>query len=361
MKSRSGSYEQSVKLFNWEMNPFNFRILPDLFVGYSDELEKLTEVVRSNEKFSLLLGPTGSGKTTLLRHILSKFGDSHGTIYLPKPPKNPQDLVEILNRFTSKGILCRLFSRKNNINLYNLSENVNKKMKKGRIIMLVDESHESSVDTLEWLRTITDQVDNLGIVLAGLPVLDNVLRENLETFMLRVNMKIELTNLTRSETRELIKKRIEWAGGDDVKPFTSEAIDFIYEKTSGFPREIIRICNELVKSAVKKNISTIDLNFLKETEAGSAPIRRMQMGSIEDLPQRQREILNLIGKKGEMSPSEIVEELDVKEYKDKPNAIRSVNNILKRLLKEGMLLRKEKGRSYKYTLSEKIKTFMVNA
>lgn len=361
MKSRSNSDEQSVKLFNWEMNPFNFRILPELFVGYSEEREKLIELVRSNEKFSLLLGPTGSGKTTLLRHILSKFSDSYETLYLPKPPKNPQDLVDILNRFTSRGILGRVFSRKKNINLYNLSESVNKKMKKMKIIMLVDESHESSVDTLEWLRTITDQVDNLGIVLAGLPILDNVLRENLETFMFRVNTKIELTNLTRSETRELIKKRIEWAGGDDVKPFTSEAIDFIYEKTNGFPREVIRTCNELIRNAIRKNISTVDLNFLKETETGPSQMRRMPMGSIEDLPQKQREILTLIGKKGEMSPSEIVEKLNIDEYKDKPNAIRSINNILKRLLKEGMLLRKEKGRSYKYMLSEKIKTFMVNA
>jgi type II secretory pathway predicted ATPase ExeA len=361
MKSGSGRDENHVKLFGWNTNPFNFRILPDLFVGYSDEIDKITGVIKSNEKFSLLLGPTGSGKTTLMKHITKKFGRTHNIIYLPKPPKDPKDLTTIFMNFTRPGIIERLFSRSRKINLYNLSEYVNRKMKKNSIIMLVDEGHESSVEALEWLRTITDQVDNLSVMLAGLPVLDSMLKENLETFTCRVNARIHLSNLTRSETRELIKKRIEWAGGDDVKPFTSEAIEYIYDKTGGFPREVIKLCNELVQKAVKKNITTIDANFMREDAEPAAAAKRVSLSSMDELPDRQKEILYLLGKHTEMTPSEIVSRIDSDEYKDKSNAIRSVNNILKRLLKEGLIARKGKGRSYKYMLSEKTRTLMVNA
>jgi len=52
--------------------------------------------------------------------------------------------------------------------------------------------------------------------------------------------------------------------------------------------------------------------------------------------------------------------MDLSEYKDKHNAVRSVNNILKRLLKDEFLTRKGKGKSYQYMVSEKIKTLLVN-
>ena len=230
-------------------------------------------------------------------------------------------------------------------------------MGKKSFVMLVDESHEASIETMEWLRTLTDHADNLSIVLAGLPVLDSMLRNNLETFTRRISVKVELTNLTKTETRELIKRRIEWVGGDDIKPFTQEAVEAIYEKTGGFPREIIRICNELVQKSFERKISTVDSNFLKEINSPS--LQRVSINEISGLPAKQQEILKLLGEHHELRPSELVEKISQDSYKNKENAVRSVNNILKRLLNEGLIVRKGKGKSFQYSLADKTRTLMV--
>jgi len=261
--------------------------------------------------------------------------------------------------FIDFGILERLFSNRKNLNLYNLSDWMNKKMKNKKAVIFIDESHEASIETLEWLRTLTDQIDNLSTVITGLPVIESVLGNNLETFMRRVNTKVELTNLTKSETRELIKKRIEWVGGDDIKPFTSETIEYIYEKTGGFPREIIRACNDLVKKSIENKISTIDMNFLKDSDIKTP--RRVSFASLSSLPSKQRDILEILTKNGELTPSEIVDKMNLEAYRSKDNAIRSVNNILKRLVREELILRKRRGKSYQYTLSDKMRTLLVDA
>lgn len=350
--------EKYVKLFSWNENPFSFKILPTLFVGYMKEIDNILDNIRSMDKFSLLLGPTGSGKTTLLKFITDKF-DGKNIFYLSKPPKNPEDWVDIFTNFIGLGVVERIFSRRKNLNLYNLSEWVNKRIKKRNIVLLLDEGHEATLETLEWLRTLTDQIDNLSIVIAGLPTLEQILKENLETFTRRVNTKIELTNLTKSETRELVKKRVEWAGGNDIRPFTSGTIQIIYEKTGGFPREVIKVCNDLVQKAIERNISTIDPNFLEEIDE-KAP-KRVSLGSVNNLPSRQKLVLEILNKHKELTPSEAVSKIELEGYKDKENAIRSINNILKRLLEDELVSRKRTGKTFYYRLSDRVKTMMVNA
>ena len=358
MNSDMNLSEKYMNMFSWKENPFSFKILPDLFVGYLKEMERISTSIQNKDKFFLLVGPTGSGKTTLMKFLTKKFDKEKMIFYLSKPPGKPEDWVKIFTNFIGFGILERLFSRRTP-DIYNLSEWVNKKMKNKDMVLLVDESHEASIETLEWLRTLTDQIDNLSIVIAGLPTLESILRDNLETFTRRVNIRVELANLTKSETRELIKRRIEWAGGEDIKPFTSETIEHIYEKTGGFPREVIRICNDLAQKAIENHISTIDMNFLEDSEV-TAP-KRIHLGSMDALPSKQRNILEILGKHGELTPAEIVEKMDLDAYKSRDNAIRSINNILKRLVKEGMLIRKRRGKSYQYAVSDKITTLMVNA
>mgnify|MGYP000666252398 CR=1 FL=1 len=217
--------------------------------------------------------------------------------------------------------------------------------------MLIDECHESSFESLEWLRTLTDHIDNLSIVMAALPVFESMLKSNLESFMRRINTRIELTNLTKPETRELIKKRIEHIGGNDIRPFTSGSIDYIYEASAGFPREILRICNELLQKALERNISTIDSDFVKENETGE---KRVSLETVNVLPSRQKMILDVIAEQGEITPPEIVSSINIEEYKNKDNALRSVNNLLRRLMADGFIERKKVGKTYKYSIAKKL-------
>ena len=351
--------EKRIKeLFNWNENPFSFRIIPETFVGYERDIERLYQSIKDGEKFSLVIGPTGSGKTTLMKSIAKEFEKEYKyVIYLPKPPKYSEDWIVVFESVIKPRILGSLLFRKKNLNLYNLSDYVNKKLNGQKCLMFVDECHESSQESLEWLRALTDHIDNLSVVIAGLPVFESILKEKLESLMRRINTRIELTNLTKSETRELIKRRIEYSGGDDIKPFTSETIEYIYEVTGGFPREVLRVCNELVRKALEKNISTIDGEFVKEMQT---PEDRVSLKTINALPERQKTILKVLAEKGEMSPSEIVSSISIDEYKNRDNAIRSVNNLLRRLMAEGFVYRKRTGKTYKYAISGKFHTMMVD-
>jgi len=353
-------YSESIeRLFSWESNPFVFQILPELFVGYGRETESLVDGLQSGNKFSLVLGPTGSGKTTLIKSIINRLSSEFDhVIYLPKPPRDHMDWVSVFHDFTRSGILKSIFSRGNGVSVYNLSEVVNNRLSGKKVLLLIDECQESSVESMEWLRALTDHIQNLYIVMAALPVFENTLKSSLESFLRRVGTRVELTTLTRSETRELVKKRITHTGGDDIKPFTSGTLDYVYQRTGGFPREILRVCDELVKQAIEKNISTIDTDFIKETHQ---PEQRLSIEVLDTLPERQRLILDTLSREGKMTPSEIIDALDIEEYKNRDNAIRSVNNLLRRLMKDGLIERKRIGKTYKYVVSSKFQTLMVEA
>lgn len=348
------------ELFHWNSNPFAFKIMPELFVGHNAEVEKIISGMTNGSKLSLLLGPTGSGKTTMIRNVVSKIRQNGNMkiIYIQKPPKDPKDWILIFDSLVKPGFIKSIFSRSKSITLYDLCEHVNKKLGDRRCLLFVDEAHEASIESMEWLRTLMDHVDNLHILMAGLPVLENILKEKLETFIRRITSKIELTNLNKSEMRELMKKRIESSGGNDIYPFTAETVNFIYDKTGGFPREVLRMCNELTEKAMERNITNIDLDFIKESTTVESKI---SIEMINELPEKQRELLEMLASKGEMTPSEIIKNVNKKEYKNRDNAVRAVNNILRRLMKDKLVERKRIGKAYKYKISTKYQTLMVTA
>jgi DNA-binding MarR family transcriptional regulator len=144
--------------------------------------------------------------------------------------------------------------------------------------------------------------------------------------------------------------------GSNVKnPFTKEAIKIIYEETGGFPREILRLCDFAVNKAIEKNLDMINADIFKEKE--KEPITQF---SLDDMPRRQREVLEAIIE-NKNTPNEILEYIDLSKYKSRYHALRSVNNILQRLIKEGYVERRKHGKTYYYTLSPKLRNLLVKA
>ncbi len=342
----------------WKENPFSLRILPQLFVGYSAELADLVQNIQNSEKITLLIGPTGAGKTTLLRKLIEVMGKNYAILYVTKPPQDPEDFVHIFKTALKPSLLDRLLSR-DRITLYELPSYANRKLKDRRAVLLIDECHEAPVHVLEWLRTISDQVDSLSVIMAGLPVLETTLEQNLETLLNRVTGHVELTSLSRVEVEELVCKRIEFAGGSGTGPFSSGALDVIYQKTGGFPRNVLKMCDDLIRSGAEQGVRTIDAALAESTRTPEMP--QVSANFIDTLPEKQKEILKMLSGSGPLSPTEIAEKMGMEDYKTEDHASRSVNNILRRLMEADCILREKRGKGFVYKPSPKVRTLFATA
>lgn len=361
--------ENWLNQLKWKENPFTLKIDPSLFVGYEDQLKKLISHIREGHKVALVTGSTGSGKTTLLKLMETDLDRDYDVLYISKPPRK-EDLKDIFLSKYKIPFLQRLFGVK--VGLHDLHVHLNKKLGQKKLLMLLDETHEADIEVLKWLRTISDQVDNMQIVLAGLSTVEDMLRNNLETLRSRIMTHIELINLKREDSRELISKRIKSVGGEDTAPFTEKCVNEIYGLTGGFPREILKICNKLVQKAIEENKLEIDsVNLYLKSESSTEEQEKeepkesveimLKKDFMNDLSYKQRKIIHLLDENKELFPSDIAEKLGFDKYKSKQHAVRSVNNILKRLSKMGYVDRKSMGKGFVYFLNIKTKNLLIKS
>jgi len=328
-------------------------------VGYSDQCDSLLSHVFNLHKFASIIGPTGSGKTTMLLWLRSQLMAYKKFLpyYIPKPPRLSKNLINIFKSMFGFNFLDKVRFRE--LSLFNLSRFIRRRLKKKHLVLLIDETHEASITNLEWIRTLTDSVPNMTIILAALPVFEKKIETRLPTLFMRITTKTYLDNLSKPEVESLISKRIENVDGNGLKPFSYNSIDRIYEITGGFPREIIKTCDKLIKQAALKNITTINASFIDQVIQLSPALQPMELQAT--LSKKQKQILKILNENPNLTPSSIIDHLDISSYKNKSNAIRSVNNILKRLLRNDLIQRKRLGNTYVYNLTPKSKTFFTEA
>ena len=354
------NFYEYYKKFDWSSNPFTFTISPRLMVGYSSQLESILTHIFNLHKIALVIGATGSGKTTLLTWLddfINTNKDGFQSFYIPKPPSDEKSMILLFKSLFNFSLFDRLMFKE--IDVVNLPKFLIKKTRKTKTVLLIDESHECPVEVLEWLRTLSDVVPNILIVFAGLSTFENTIETKLPTLSMRVVTKVYLESLSDVETESLIRKRIESVGGKGLGPFSPEAVIRIFEITGGFPREIIKACDKLVRVAAEKNISSINRSFVDQVLKESQIPKQVEIKT--SLSKKQKDILTILNNDPNLNPTEIVERLGIGEYKDKNNAIRSVNNILKRLMRDGLVNRKKLGNTYVYFLSGKAKTLLAEA
>ncbi len=352
--------------FGWKRNPFTLVVSPEIFIGYEDQREAIISHIEEGQKICLVSGPTGAGKTTLLLWIKGYFDKTLKTYYVPKPPAKTKEFVPLFLDIFPMSFFEKILKKKPNI--FKLHDYIKSKLKDKSLLLLIDEAHETTKDVLEWLRVLVDQT-NIILVIAGLPNLEYRIKEKLETFDQRITTRVFLEHLSEQETHELVLKRIQWAGGENLAPFTEEAIREIHFKTNGFPREVLKLCDKLIHKAAEKDIEIIDGSFVKEySEFEEAKPEEVKVSfepkprtEIKDLPSKQRRVLEILSKNTWLTPTQIAEKLGTERYKTQHHAIRSVNNILKRLLLEGYVQREARGKAFVYSLTPRARAYFVEA
>ena len=134
-----------------------------------------------------------------------------------------------------------------------------------------------------------------------------------------------------------------------------EAIDAIYERTHGFPREVLRVCNNMINEAIEKNefvirprLVTYEVKKEKETT-----------NVMETLTPMQRRVIELL--KNPLTPGQLADMLDLGKYKTRQHAVRSVNNVLKTLLRDNLVERTKEDKAYIYHLAPRVKTLVIKS
>jgi len=355
---------------NWSFNPFVFDICPQYMVGFEKYIGDIGSATEQNFKYILITAPTGSGKTMLMNSLCKTPDGDFNYIYLSKPPRNPDELSKIIAGMLIEkkrkdqnfiaSILERLmdmFKRKEEVTLYNINAFIERNSLKKKVVLLIDEAHETNIETLEWIRTITDTTANMTTVMAGLPILKKEKLMQLGTFMQRISLDISIDPLSKSQSAELVKKRIALAKGNMIDPFTADCLELIHKQSGGFPRETIKICNDLINKAIAQNITIIDASCMEDKKQEEKSV----VSLIESLTDKQKDILALIQKSGKLTPSALAKSADAGSYKSKTHALRALNNILKRLENIGLLERQKSGRTYAYKLTSKARNAMTKA
>ncbi|MFB6347099.1 MAG: AAA family ATPase [bacterium] len=248
--------------FSFDDSPFN--VTPDHeFIYYGDKhFEALSQMlygVKERKGFIVLTGPVGSGKTTLSRAFLQEVGEDTSTALVLNSRMNSDELLQsIVEDFgleppdnpTAKELIDCL-------NEFLLSE-----FEDGRnVCVILDESQNLSPEALENLRLLsnleTEKHKLLQIILVGQPELNDLLdKRKLRQLRQRINVWVNLTNLSREETEQYVEHRLEEAGNSSVH-IDDEAYDLIYRKSSGNPRSINLICDRTFLAAYVKDETTI--------------------------------------------------------------------------------------------------------
>ena len=130
-----------------------------------------------------------------------------------------------------------------------------------RIIVLVDEAQNLSIDVLEQVRLLTNLETPtqklLQIILIGQPELRELLdRTDLRQLAQRITGRYHLMPLSREETKGYVRHRLRVAGATE-EIFTPGALSELHRLSLGIPRVINVACDRALLGAYTQETKKI--------------------------------------------------------------------------------------------------------
>ena len=237
-------YESFFKL---QSNPFGMNADPDcIFMtpSHREAFASLLYAVSRRKGFVVLIGDAGTGKTSLLRALMRAVDNTRFSLVFTPRVSTDEFLELVLMDFgvtdvpkTKAQKIIKLQEFLLELRLQGIAP-----------VLVVDEAHTLSYETLEEIRLLTNfetaEEKLLQVVLAGQNELAAILnRQDLRQLKQRIEVRMELKPLAPTDVGAYIWYRWSRAGGTANVPFTSEAIAFIGKASRGIPRVVNCICD----------------------------------------------------------------------------------------------------------------------
>jgi general secretion pathway protein A len=191
--------------------------------------------------FVQLTGEVGTGKTTLCRLLLEQLPENTRVALVLNPKLSPVELVETaceelkLDIAGKRGSLKALTDTLNSFLLDAYAQGL-------RVVLIVDEAQNLSIDALEQIRLLTNLETPtqklLQIILLGQPELRELLaRPELRQLAQRITARYHLTPLDAGESENYVRHRMAVAGCARI-PFSRLGLKALYQRSKGIPRLI---------------------------------------------------------------------------------------------------------------------------
>lgn len=259
-------YEQ---YYGFKEKPFS--LLPDpsflyMTKGHSMALTML-EYSLTNESAGICVisGEIGSGKTTLIRKLLNNMDEQFTTGLLSNTHSDFDNLLPWVSMAFGLD-----YKNKEVVELYENFVNftIDQYANGKRTVLIIDEAQNLSFTALEELRMLSninaDKNQVLQLILVGQPELRNTFRiQKLKQLNQRVTVSYHLSELTRQESYEYIRHRIQTAGGNPDL-FSDSACKIVWFYSRGVPRVINNLCDTALVYAFAGQMDMVDSTLINE-------------------------------------------------------------------------------------------------
>jgi general secretion pathway protein A len=259
-----------------------FAITPDprylyLSERHAEALAHLLYGINESGGFIQLTGEVGTGKTTVVRTLLSRVPHHADVAVILNPRVTP---VEFLLTICEELGLAIAEADRDSVK--QMVDALNRRLLNAhadgrRIIVLVDEAQNLSIDVLEQVRLLTNLETPtqklLQIILIGQPELRELLdRTDLRQLAQRITGRYHLMPLSREETKGYVRHRLRVAGATE-EIFTPRALSELHRLSLGIPRVINVACDRALLGAYTQETMKITASLVRRA-AGEVYGRR---------------------------------------------------------------------------------------
>jgi len=258
-----------MEFFGFSERPFTLLPDPD-FLFWSRAHRRAFSVleygVLTRSPITVVTGEVGVGKTTLVQKLLQSLDDEITLGLVSNAQGGRGELLQwALNALGIETDLTAAY-----VTLFQqLQDFVIEEYASGRrVILLIDEAQNLSIEGLEELRMLTNINSNkdelLQLILVGQPELRQmIMRPELRQFAQRVTASYHIGPLDRQAIAGYIQHRLTHVGGTGAE-FTSEAIDLVHYHTHGIPRLVNKLCDFSMVYAATEERRIVDAAIVEE-------------------------------------------------------------------------------------------------
>ena len=233
---------------------------------HKQALTRLLYAMASMKGLAVVIGDIGTGKNYALRSPLARFRyripNTEAALLVIIHFRGRRDLA-LLRRIAMQLSVsdpaeeksCPLLSQ-----LYQRLVQIYEAGKKA--VVLIDEAQMLKTRELmeEFRGLLNLEVPErklLSFVFFGLPDIDEAMKLD-PPLKQRVALKFRLEGLNREGTEQYIRHRLHLAGAPQQQIYTTAAIDLIHNASSGIPRVINTLCDNLLLEGALARVRVID-------------------------------------------------------------------------------------------------------